>query len=308
MRVGRLACDLGVTRGTGSVSTPLQPRSWTQARRRQVFDTAPQTNPGADFTGGRSVFARVIAGVDGSEPGFEACRQAGRLVEPDGWLEVFSAVYLVGANLAGWSAARIADELWQEGGEAIEKAKMIVGPRAESRLVNGPGFESIMREIERERATLVVVGTHGHSRISEIMIGGVAGELLHEAPCSVLVARPPAAEAIFPRAIVAGIDGSRESEVALATAEYLAQRFAVELGVVTAVGGKDVDLAHARLRAPSVAKLYAHPVPGLVEAGRNVDLLVAGSRGLHGIRALGSVSERVAHRAPCSVLVVRGPG
>ncbi|MGE5690058.1 MAG: universal stress protein [Pseudomonadota bacterium] len=29
--------------------------------------------------------------------------------------------------------------------------------------------------------------------------------------------------------------------------------------------------------------------------------------GLHGLRALGSVSERVAHRAACSVLVVRSP-
>jgi nucleotide-binding universal stress UspA family protein len=33
--------------------------------------------------------------------------------------------------------------------------------------------------------------------------------------------------------------------------------------------------------------------------------LVVGSRGLGGVRALGSVSERVAHRAPVSVLVVR---
>ena len=40
---------------------------------------------------------------------------------------------------------------------------------------------------------------------------------------------------------------------------------------------------------------------------RDADLLVVGSRGLHGVRALGSVSERVAHRAPCSVLVVRLP-
>jgi fatty acid/phospholipid biosynthesis enzyme len=35
------------------------------------------------------------------------------------------------------------------------------------------------------------------------------------------------------------------------------------------------------------------------------DLLVVGSRGLQGFRALGSVSERVAHEARCSVLVVR---
>jgi len=38
---------------------------------------------------------------------------------------------------------------------------------------------------------------------------------------------------------------------------------------------------------------------------KDADLLVIGSRGLHGFRALGSVSEKVAHRAESSVLVVR---
>ena len=35
-------------------------------------------------------------------------------------------------------------------------------------------------------------------------------------------------------------------------------------------------------------------------------LLIVGSRRLHGLSALGSVSERLAHVAPCSVLIVRG--
>ena len=48
-----------------------------------------------------------------------------------------------------------------------------------------------------------------------------------------------------------------------------------------------------------------HPVPVLTELSEEADLLVVGSRGLHGPRALGSVSERVAHRAASSVLVVR---
>jgi len=34
---------------------------------------------------------------------------------------------------------------------------------------------------------------------------------------------------------------------------------------------------------------------------------VVGSRGLHGLQALGSVSERVAHEARCSTLIVREP-
>jgi nucleotide-binding universal stress UspA family protein len=48
------------------------------------------------------------------------------------------------------------------------------------------------------------------------------------------------------------------------------------------------------------------PVDALVAASAEADLLVIGSRGLHGLASLGSVSERVAHRAHCSVLVVRG--
>lgn len=256
---------------------------------------------------GHEVFARVIACVDGSEPGFEACRQAGRLVEPDGRLEVFGAVHVAEASRAGWSAARIADELWQQAEDALERGVEIVGPRAEPRLVNGPAYRSIELELEREDATLVAVGTHGHTRTSEIVLGGVAGELLHSAPCSVLVARPPAVEALFPRAIVAGVDGSPESEAALAAAHRVAGRFDAPLHVVTALHGKGVDLAHAEFLAPFAEVVCAHPVAALVAAGGEADLLVLGCRGLHGVRALGSVSERVAHRAPCSVLVVRAP-
>jgi nucleotide-binding universal stress UspA family protein len=43
----------------------------------------------------------------------------------------------------------------------------------------------------------------------------------------------------------------------------------------------------------------------LVDAALCGDLLIVGNRGLHGLRALGSVSERVAHGARSSVLVVR---
>jgi nucleotide-binding universal stress UspA family protein len=42
-------------------------------------------------------------------------------------------------------------------------------------------------------------------------------------------------------------------------------------------------------------------------APRTVDLVVVGSRGVHGLRALGSVSERVAHQAHCTALVVHEP-
>lgn len=252
----------------------------------------------------QSTFARIVAGVDGSDAGYVAARQAARLVATDGWLEVFTAVYLVEANRAAWSAPRIRAKLEREATEAVCFGAAIAGPRARSRLVNGPPLQSLMRELNEKQATLTVVGTHGHSRLSEIMIGGVAGGLLHSAPCSVCIARRPPAEALFPRAIVAGSDGSPESEAAVAAARYLADRFGASLSIVTALGGKDVDRERARELGAIVVE--RHPVEALVSASGDADIVVVGSRGLHGIKALGSVSERVAHQADCSVIVLRG--
>ena len=48
----------------------------------------------------------------------------------------------------------------------------------------------------------------------------------------------------------------------------------------------------------------AEPIAMLLGRSREADLVVVGSRSLHGLRALGSVSERVAHGSFCSVLVV----
>jgi nucleotide-binding universal stress UspA family protein len=54
-----------------------------------------------------------------------------------------------------------------------------------------------------------------------------------------------------------------------------------------------------------VHRVPGHPVGALVDASRQADLVVVGSRGLRAFEALGSVSERVAHQARCSVLVIR---
>jgi nucleotide-binding universal stress UspA family protein len=49
----------------------------------------------------------------------------------------------------------------------------------------------------------------------------------------------------------------------------------------------------------------AAAVDALAAASAEADLVVVGSRGLHGFRSLGSVSERIAHTAACSTLVYR---
>jgi nucleotide-binding universal stress UspA family protein len=114
--------------------------------------------------------------------------------------------------------------------------------------------------------------------------------------------------AAFPRKIVVGVDGSPESAAAYAVSKQLAERFETELVAVVAHGGEPIDgqligslVGHYREDLPD------EPVAALVAASADADLLVVGSRGLHGLKALGSVSERVAHQARSSVLIVREP-
>jgi nucleotide-binding universal stress UspA family protein len=101
------------------------------------------------------------------------------------------------------------------------------------------------------------------------------------------------------------VDGSRHSAAAYAVAAGLATRFGAELHRVVAWGGMSID---PLLVDPVVADREDSPeeaVPALLSAARHCDLLVVGSRGLHGLGALGSVSERLAHRSPVSTLIVR---
>ena len=127
--------------------------------------------------------------------------------------------------------------------------------------------------------------------------------MLHRAPCSVLIARP--GSDAFPRSVAVGYDGSEGAASAVAAARHVAGRFGVPLRVIT-VG--EVAPPEASALADEVAVLEPYegnPVDALLRASNGAGLLVLGSRGLRGPRALGSVSERIGHRATCSVLVVR---
>jgi len=251
------------------------------------------------------VFGRVVVGVDGTPKSFEACRQVAALAEPEAAIEAVAVVHLADTANPGGGAPPVADELQRDAEQALEEAVRILGPRARPRFVNGFVAEALLREVEQAGAGVVAIGSHGHHRATEIMIGGVAGELLHEAPCSVLVARPPSRTADLRGPIVVGLDGSSEGEAALAAARELAARLGVALRVVVASRGKQLDLARVHSLAPGAEEIAEHPLAVLLEASRDAALVVVGSRGLHGLRALGSVSERVAYQAACSVLVVR---
>jgi nucleotide-binding universal stress UspA family protein len=264
-----------------------------------------QTEPtaGAETT----IFRRVLVGVDGSPEAAEAVRQAGILAEGEVTLLAaysFPAAVVPPAGVAVPDPPEVQEEDERRAREAVEDARRLIEGEVEAKVVQSSARQALLREAEAEQATLVAVGSHGVGRMAGILVGSTTTEVVHKAPCSVLVARE--AEKAFPRRIVVGVDGSDESARAYEAAQHLAKRFGAELWPVVAYGGEPVDReAVDRIIGHRREELQGKPDDALVAAAADADLLVVGSRGMTGLKALGSVSERVAHEARSSVLVVR---
>lgn len=265
----------------------------------------------------QTLFRCVVCGVDGTDESRAAVAQVGRLLDglEGACRVVLVSVWNTGASVAvGWSPpiARTASFPREELRAAVDGVRPLL-PAAvpvETVVVEGPPGPMMLTELARHAATMVAVGSHDHRRISGILLGSVATQLLHEAPCAVLMARGSPDEG-FPARVAVGADGSAASARAIQAAAGIAQRRGSELEAVIATGGGATPDAAAVRSALDAA---AGPDTSLrMESGAAVDalsrldpdLLVIGSRGLQGLRSLGSVSERVAHEAGCSVLVVR---
>lgn len=251
------------------------------------------------------IFDRIVCGVDSSPESLEAARQGDRLRSSEGLLRLATVADVNVAVHAGYAATHVLGELDAAARDALHKAVDAV-LRSSTQLLAGDPVPSLLDELSRSDATLVSVGPHGHSRMLGMLLGGMSTALLHEAPCSILLARRPRFGP-FPGSILCGVDGSDQSLAAAEVANDIAERFGSELVFVAATGGKSIDLDRIRDLGSDVVDDKRNPVEALVDLSKEADLLVVGSRGLHGPAALGSVSERVAHRAASSVLVVRPP-
>ena len=260
---------------------------------------------------GRRNFTRVLVGIDGSRQSLDAARQAALLQDPDGQLTLFSAwdIAPVIGGTGSYVPYYLDDDLQRAAAEkslAAARDYVAAYALATGKLVRGRAVEQLLGEIERDQDTLVAVGSSGTGRLLGIVEGSVATTIIHRSPCSVLVARP--AQNGFPRRIVVGVDGSVESAAAYAAARYLAERFDAELRARVAWGGKGVnERLVAAITEGDHDDDHEAPAEALTRAAEEADLVVVGSRGLHGLSALGSVSERVAHTAACSALVIREP-
>lgn len=254
-----------------------------------------------------SVFARAVVGVDGTDRGFEALRQTLALAPADASeLTAVTALDTRPAVHAGVRASYWVDQLEQQAEAARAEAEALLQARAGSRarVVKGFPIDVLRGSSDELDATLLALGGQQRSRLLGIMLGDTATQLLHDGTRSVLIARSQPDQIWQPRSILVGVDGSAFSLAALRTADELATRLGATVEVISAS-----DVTAVRPEGDWTERVdrweAAQPVTALVERSRNVDLIIVGSRGVDGVSAIGSVSERVAHQAHCSVLVVQ---
>lgn len=261
------------------------------------------------------IFEQIVCGIDGTVESDVALAQTVRLALPDSRLVLTHAFSVAPINEVelmlgeAWEheESRAREVLERARSWAVEAGELDTG-QVETRLVPGPKAKGLLEVASDSQATLVSVGIHGRSRLAGAIRGSVASHALHSSPCAVLIARETGPTTDFPRSLACGVDGSPDARRAVDIAHELAERFKCPARYVAAEDGRDVKFSEAARQTPAPRDLeieQGSPVDVLLTASATTDLLVLGSRGLGGARAIGSVSERVAHDADCSVLLVR---
>lgn len=91
------------------------------------------------------------------------------------------------------------DRIAEEQLEQLEKIKPSTpNVSFERHFLRGDAAEEIIKFAKEQDAHLIVIGTHGASGLSRLLMGGVAEEIVRSAPCPVLTVRipdPPSTEA-----------------------------------------------------------------------------------------------------------------
>jgi nucleotide-binding universal stress UspA family protein len=103
-----------------------------------------------------------------------------RTVYPDGMLVM---------DLPKMEAEMVAEAEQQLRNLAAVKERPTV--KVECKAAVGEPVWGICQEAERDSADLIVMGSHGRTGLSHVLLGSVAERVVRHAPCPVLVARLP---------------------------------------------------------------------------------------------------------------------
>ena len=273
---------------------------------------------------------RLLIGYDGTRGGSDAIALGSALSRALRASALVVAVKPVGARAIDDRAPSIAASLDRVASEhGLEDFELRV-------VADDVPARALREQIEESGAIVAVIGSAHRGAIGRALAGSVGSALLADPRCALAVAPAGFARRGARRMLRAGVavDGTAESEIALATAVEIALANNAELAVIAvsnppgyAAGGYPVPgavpdeetcrqgmeraLDRAVARIPSGLPIRRTLLSGnaakrIAEAAAALDLLIVGSRGRGHLRRvlLGSVAERLTLSAPCPVLVV----
>lgn len=257
----------------------------------------------------------VICGVDGTKVAYEAVRQAAWLTGPSGHLTLLAVTAVAGTG--SYRTAAIAPARAQRALAAAHRLATEAGVQADVALDERSPVTDVLLEHAAAHG-LLAIGPPPMPRIAHLLLGGTATSAAHLLPSSVLLARRPPARASFGHDILVASDALDRSTELVEFAVALALARDATLTFVHAVDGAGTrhptrvaaQLDYVTQKLGERARIRIEPRHArdlIVETAEleRCSLLVVGSRRAGGLRSVGSVSERVVHDGPCSVLVIR---
>lgn len=146
----------------------------------------------------RGPYRRAVAAIEGSDSAIRVLELAASLLPDEGARLTVVSCFNVPfeTEIAGGVRqviARTRREFREERRLACEKIIAAALGRARAPkldVVHGEPRAEVLRCVARERADLLVVGTHARSGLAHALLGSTAQALIRSAPCDVAVTRP----------------------------------------------------------------------------------------------------------------------
>jgi nucleotide-binding universal stress UspA family protein len=258
------------------------------------------TSLDAGYAADQALFAHILVGVDETPESLVAAAQAATLRTADSQVALLAVAERYLAAHAGLAATHAGDDVVAATEVDLARAKELIDADF-AKLATGRLVDVLRAECTRSGATLIAVGVRPHGRISALTFGGHDVQALHDASCSLLIARPGWGPS-SPDRIVVPIDGSPESRTAEAVGRSLARRLVCE--VVPVIGlGDEIELTVLREERHDALVDPGRLVDAVANASSRGSLVVVG-RGQEKRRRNRSRAEQILHATQCSVLVV----
>ncbi len=273
---------------------------------------------------------RILLPLDGSPMAESILPQAQRLLEKrDAELILVRAVHLIPATDVdyGLLVAELQEQAEKYLG-TIEKRLRAEGLRVRSVAMQGPPADVITEVAQTDKASMIVMGTHGRTGLARLLFGSVTELVLRRAKCPVFLVRttegapPPVKGRLFGRILVPVGAGELSLKVLDVVKEFARPHDARVLLLHVVEDNPlnphwnfpsgELKLAADRL---STATIPCQTVFRKGEAAREIlaaakeedaDLIAMTTHGRRGVPRwiLGSVTEKVLRAAPVPMLVV----